>query len=313
MSRNFRFYSVEAFQKQEDDSWEPITFRSIAEYLYLTYEGNDRLDLYHHTQEDRRFVKITRVSSEEVFGLFVRSRTTGFPHEEEDLILRPLQLGIQKAVAEGNHFGVFEDNVIVFEQNRSASKIWELAHYIDWFLKKKGLEVDIKFNQLVLEKFRDVLPRIQGLLRLVMRPEKNAIPDLIQESGLDVFRLMGRAIDNARWGQLTLSAEGRRSQRDTFLHDLAEFFKRYLVEEGNFDSFDVLKMTVMLDTGNCALLDISDRHVVQKRIKMPVKRDRTFDESKVYRKIRSVYREKQRILRSEKVYRLQPDYEQVTL
>lgn len=295
------------------DEWRSVKFSSVARKFEVVYSRDSPVERYHSERNERWFVRFDGTSEDRVLGRLVRARTEGIPQVELDTELTPLKIAEYEAIGETNHFGVYDDSVLVFEQNRSALKPASLAYYLGRMMKRKGADIRLKFTPLVFERFSKVLPHIDALTLLEMKPQRYARRKLAKSSGLPIFELLDIAAENAENAAIRLSAGVSPSIKDSFGHKLAAFFKNHLVKEDNIDDFDYLRMTALLDTGAVTKLDLSDKHVVFKQVRIPLSKDRSIDRRKAYKVISGAYRGMQRRLRSESVYRLEPKYEQVTL
>jgi hypothetical protein len=313
VGRQLRFYAVDARQRISGDEWKRIDFHNIAKSLQQLSSNGDESKRYFHERDERWFVDFSTIKKSEVLGALRRSRTLGWPQEEHKGKLKPLEISGDKGLAETNHFGVFDNNTLVYEINRSGLRVGELARYIESIMKKADFNITIQFNQLVVETFRWVLPKIMAMTRLKMRPVVSSLPKLAEESNLDIFKLLAKASRKAKTAQIDLSAGRSPLPKEAFGSDLAKFIKQYLVDEGNADDFEILEFTALLDTGELTPLDITDKHIIQKRVKIPVGPGRTVITSEAHKKISATYIEKKNTLQGSTLSKLTPDYEQVTL
>ena len=135
---------------------------------------------------------------------------------------------------------------------------------------------------------------------------------MAEESKLDIFELLSKAGRNTKTAQIDLSAGRNPLSKEAFGADLAKFLKKYLVDEGNADDFEILEFTALLDTGEITPLDLTDKHIIQKKVAIPVGSGRTVVSSEAHKKIRAVYMEKKSTLKGTPLSKLTPDYEQVT-
>lgn len=312
--RQVRFYSVDANEKVGEDQWHEIKFHDLALLVdKASAPSSPNQVRYHFTKNERWFIEFHKMDAKETSGRLVRSRLEGVPHSERDYKLSKLKLAKGEGVADVNHFAVFNDNTLAYEQNRSGLRAGEFAACIESIARGQGPYVVIQFNQLVLESFKTILPRIMSLTKLRMRPVVRALPKLEERSKLDVFRLLRKSAEGAKMAELCLSAGKRPLPKESFAADLAQFLKEYLTEEGNLDDFDILAMSAVLDTGEIRPLDMSDRHMVQRTARFNLDRDRTIDSEDALDRIRAAYHEKKDLLEKGRVYALGPDYEQVRL
>lgn len=310
--RQLRFYIVDARQRINDDEWKKIDFHNIAKSLQGLSSSGDESNRYYHERDERWFVDFQAVTQNEVMGALRRSRISGWPQEEHKGKLKPLQISGDKGLAETNHFGVFDNHILVYELNRSGLRVGELARYIESIMRNADTDITIQFNQLVLERFRHILPKIMAMTRLKIRPVVRSLPKLAKESGLDIFKLLSRAGRNTKTAQIELSAGRVPLTKEAFGAELTQFLKKYLIDEGNADDFELLEFTALLDTGELMPLDITDKHIIQKRVNIPVGSGRTVITAEAHKRISATYREKKSTLEENTLSALTPDYEQVT-
>lgn len=276
-------------QQVQRDLWREVRFEPIAQKIqsYPAIEGASP-SRYVITNGERWIVDIRLVKKDEVYGAFWQTVVNGLPVEELGGNFSPLGVKPGGGVSEPCAFGIFDNRYLVYHINKRGPEAGSLGAYISQIFDRR-FKVDIVPAK--RRTFEMILPKIVAFTVLEVRPRFDRIGRITASEENDSLigilkKLISRTKQNT---EIKISAGRHADPDDAFEHEFADFLKEHLANPQNYRDFDILKGAALLQSGDIKPIDIMDKHIIEKKVKLRLDKSRGLDIADAITKISTAY------------------------
>lgn len=299
--RTVRLFNIEVRQREPNDQWQTISFRSVAELLQqLPTDVSASPNRYLVRNGERWHVDFRDVGGglgvNPILAICFRGREEDLPIIERDGAITNIIIQEGQALAERNVFGVFDNNRLVFQVSRHGLYAAHLSMYlttkVNEILQLRGepRRIHVDITQLVRPTFEDILREAISFTRLHIRPRYDAIGRLNSlRRGSSMIRILSDLMKISKHSaEIRVSAGRNPRSDDAFLNEFADWARENIQDFREDDLFEIFEGSALTRSGEIRLFDLLDRHVFQKRVSMQL-RDGVLDTDHAIGRLGGVY------------------------